>query len=194
MSFQGIEFTPEMRKMVVNVKQFFDSVKRDANVLKMPAAQLASSAPGISGPTVKVITAAFNKNGEQGLSFSKSRQRGRHPYTAEPGIEPLVRRFVRRADRDGDQVNTEIIRNFMREELHCTVARTTLRRALQRWGFEFGKGIRSAQLKESERMVLMRRQYLRLKRFNRGDKGQTDRPEVYPDESYINKNHSDDNT
>ena len=27
MSFQGIEFTPEMRKMVVNVKHFFDHLK-----------------------------------------------------------------------------------------------------------------------------------------------------------------------
>ena len=82
----------------------------------------------------------------------------------------------------------------MRDELHCDVAHTTLWRALQRWGFEFGKGIRSAQLKESERVIIMRRQYLRLKRSNRDDKGWTDRPEVYLDESYINKNHSNDNT
>jgi hypothetical protein len=82
----------------------------------------------------------------------------------------------------------------MRDELHCGVAHTTLWRAIQRWGFEFGKGIRSAQLKESERIVIMRRQYLRLKRSNRDDKGRTDRPEVYLDESYINKNHSNDNT
>ena len=62
MSFQGVEFTPEMRKMVVNVKHFFDSIKKDANALKMPASQLTSSALGISESTVKVIMAAFNKN------------------------------------------------------------------------------------------------------------------------------------
>ena len=61
-------------------------------------------------------------------------------------------------------------------------------------GFEFGTGIRSAQLKESERVVIMRRQYLRQKRANRDEKGQMIRPEVYLDESYINKNHSNDNT
>jgi len=194
MSFQGVEFTPEMRKMVVNVKHFFDSIKKDANALKMPASQLTSSALGISESTVKVIMAAFNKNGEQGLAFSKFQQRGRRSFTVEPGIEPLIRRFIRRANKEGNQVNIEIIRNFMREELHCTVPSTTLWRALQRWGFEFGKGIRSAQLKESERVILMRRKYLRLKRFNRDDKGQTERPEVYLDESYINKNHSNDNT
>jgi len=53
---------------------------------------------------------------------------------------------------DGEQINIEIIRNFMRDKLHCDVAHTTLWRALQRWGFEFGKGTRSAQLKESEQV------------------------------------------
>jgi transposase len=194
MSFQGVEFTPEMRKMVVSVKHFFDHTKKTPNDLINPASQLTASALNISESTVKVIMAAFNKNGEEGLDFSKFQQRGRPIYTLDSGIEPLVRQFVRNGNRDGNQVNIEIIRNFMRDELNCDVARTTLWRALQRWGFEFGKGVRSAQLKESERIVIMRRQYLRVKRSNRDDKGWTYRPEVYLDESYINKNHSNDNT
>jgi len=194
MSFQGIEFTPEMRKMVVNVKYFFDHTKMISNDLKIPSIQLTAVALNISESTVKVIISAFNKKGEDGLNFSKFQQRGRPTYTVESGIEPLVRQFVRRANRDGEPVNIEIIRNFMRDELYCDVAHTTLWRALQRWGFEFGKGIRSAQLKESERIVIMRRQYLRIKRANRNNKEQTYRPEVYLDESYINKNHSNDNT
>jgi transposase len=194
MSFQGVEFNPEMRKMVVNVKHFFDSTKKTPNNLTRPASQLTASALNISESTVKVIMAAFNKKGEEGLNSSKFQQRGRPTYTVESGIEPLIRQFVRRANRDGEQVNIEIIRNFMRDELYCDVAHTTLWRALQRWGFEFGKGTQSAQLKESERVVIKRRQYLRLKRSNRDDKGQIDRPEVYLDESYINKNHSNDNT
>ncbi len=194
MSFQGIEFTPGMRKMVVNVKHYFDSIKKSPDSLSIPASKLTASALSISESTVKVIMSAFNKKGEEGLNFSKFQQRGHPTYTVDSGIEPLIRQFVRRANRDGEQVNIEIIRNFIRDELHCEVANTTLWRALQRWGFEFGKGIRSAQLKESERIVIMRRQYLRLKRSNREGKGGTDRPEVYLDESYINKNHSNDNT
>ena len=65
---------------------------------------------------------------------------------------------------------------------------------MQRWGFEFGTGIRSAQLKESERIIILRRQYLRQKLANLDDSGKTIRSEVYLDESYINKNHSNDNT
>ena len=194
MSFQGTEFSPEMRKMVVDVKHYFDSMKKSPNVLKQPASKLASSALDISESTVKVVMAAFNKSGDEGLNYSNSRQRGRPAYTVESGIEPLVRQYIRRANRDGNQVNIEIIRNFMREDLHCDVPRTTLCRTLQRWGFEFGKGVRSAQLKESERIAIMRRQYLRTIRSNRDNDGRTYQPEVYLDESYINKNHSNDHT
>lgn len=194
MSFQGIEFTPEMRKMVVNSKHFFDTLKPDPDTLKKPATQLTASALGISESTVKVIMSAYNKKGNEGLDWSNFEQRGHPTYAVESGIQPLVRQFVRRANQDGNQVNVEIIRRFIRDELHCDIAHTTLWRALQRWGFEFGTGIRSAQLKESDRVVIMRRQYLRHKRANRDEKGQIIRPEVYLDESYINKNHSSDNT
>jgi len=194
MSFQGVEFTPEMRKMAVNVKHYFDNLKSIPNTLSSPATRLTASALGISESTVKVIMAAYNKKGEEGLDWSKSQQKGRPAYAVDSGVVPPVRQFIRKANKNGDQVNVEIIRRYMRDELHCDVAHTTLWRALQRWGFEFGTGIRSAQLKESERIVILRRQYLRQKLANRDDEGQIIRPEVYLDESYINKNHSNDKT
>ena len=194
MSFQGVEFTQEMRKMVVNVKLFFDSIKSETAPFKQPASRLTASALGVSESTVKVIMSSFNKRGEDGLSGSNFNNRGRPNYALESGIEPFIRKFVRQANRNGDQVNIDIIRNFLREKLHCDVARTTLWRALLRWGFEFGSGVRSAQLKESKRIVIQRRQYLRHKLANRSAEGGTHRPEVYLDESYINKNHSNDNT
>jgi len=194
MSFQGVEFTPEMRKMVVNVKHFFDDLTHLRHTLKKPATQLAASALGISESTVKVTMAAYNKKGTDGLDWSHFQQRGRPTYNVESGIEPPVRQFIRRANRNGEQVNVEIIRRFLQDKLSCHVAHTTLWRTLQRWGFEFGTGVRSAQLKESERIVIMRRQYLRRKRDNRDGKNKIIRPEIYLDESYINKNHSNDNT
>ena len=48
MSFQGVEFTPDMRKMAVNVKLFFDNLKSNAGSLSNPATKLAASALGIS--------------------------------------------------------------------------------------------------------------------------------------------------
>lgn len=195
MSFQGVEFTPEMRKMVVNVKHFFDAFKHTLQPpLQTPSTQLSASALGVSESTVKVILAAYNKKGDDGLDWSNSPERGRPTYNLESGIETIVRQFIRKANKNGDQVNVKIIRNFIQDELSCNVAYTTLWRTLQRWGFEFGTGIRSAQLKESERIILMRRQYLRRKLDNRDKKNGIVRPEVYLDESYINKNHSNDNT
>ena len=194
MPFQGVEFTPEMRKMVVNVKHFFDVYKKEHRTLKGPATVLTASALGIGESTVKVIMAAFNRDGEEGLAFSKSGLRGRPSFVVESGIETIVRQFIRKANKEGGQVNVDIIRNYMRDELACDVAHTTLWRALRRWGFEFGTGVRSAQIKESERIIIQRRQYLRLKRANRSEDGGTERPEVYLDESYVNKNHSNDNT
>ncbi len=194
MSFQGVEFSPEMRKMVVNVKLFFDSTKSDTIALKQSASRLAASALGVSESTVKVIMATFNKKGDDGLSGSNFNNRGRPSYSLESGIEPFVRKFVRQANKNGEQVNIDIVRNVLRDELHCDVARTTLWRALLRWSFEFGSGVRSAQLKESKRIVIQRRQYLRHKLANRNPDGGAYRPEVYLDESYINKNHSNDNT
>ena len=86
MSFQGVEFTPEMRKMVVNVKQFFDNAKKTRDNLKRPTSKLAASALNISESTVKVIMAAYNKKGDDGLVYSKSEQRGRTCYAVESGI------------------------------------------------------------------------------------------------------------
>ena len=71
---------------------------------------------------------------------------------------------------------------------------TTISRTLNRWGFEFGKGTRSQHLKEKDHVIAARQRYLRKKRSNRSPKGGIDtiRPEVYLDESYVNKNHSND--
>lgn len=193
MSFQGIQFTPEMRKMIVNVKHFFDNFKL-THTLSNPATQFTAEALGIAESTVKVVMAAYNEKGEDGLRWSDFDQRGHPDYSIDSGIEPMVRQFIRQANGNGEQVNLEIVFRFLRDDLHCDVAHTTLWRTLQRWGFEYGSGVRSAQLKESDRIIILRRQYLRQKLANRNTNGLIIRPEVYLDESYINKNHSNDNT
>ena len=194
MSFQGKEFTLEMRQMIVNVKLFFDKMKNNNKTLVLPASKLAANALGISESTVKLTMANFNKYGEEGLKISNFKQRGRPAYAVDSSIAGPVRKFIRDANKNGEQVSIKIIRNFLSDKFHLEVAHSTLWRTLKRWGFEFGTGVRSAQLKESERIVKMRREYLQQKRANRDDNGQEIRSEVYLDESYINKNHSNDNT
>ena len=80
MSFQGIEFTPEMRKMVVNAKHFFDNLKKSSTTIKVPATELTAKALGISVSTVKVIMAVYNKKGEAGLNWSNFQERYKSPW------------------------------------------------------------------------------------------------------------------
>ncbi len=194
MSFQGVEFTSGMRQMIVNVKRFFDSSKRDGNYKDIPSVTLTAQALGVSISTIKVVMSAYKKLGKSSFVRSQSDDKENNSYSRELGIEPLIRQYIREANREGRQVNVEIIRRFMKDDLDYEMTHTTLWRTLQRWGFEFGKGVRSARLKESERIIILRRQYLRQKRDNRDQNGNIIRPEVYLDESYNNKNHSNDHT
>lgn len=194
MSFQGSQFTPDMRKLVVNVKIFFDDYKTKIPLEKRQSSCLAANALGIGEATVKRIMAAFNNSGESGLYWDKSDSRGKPPYSINSGVESSVRSFVRSSNQNGEQITLDSIKCFLQKDLKIELKQATLWRALIRWGFEFGTGIRSAQLKESERVIIQRRQYLRVKLANRGLDGKTLRPEVYLDESYINKNHSKDST
>jgi len=197
MSFQGIEFTPEMRQLVVNVKLFFDQSKKEPQSFEkgLPASALAASALGIGESTVKIIMAAFNKKGVDGLSWGNPECRGKPSFVIEPGIESVVRKFIRERNQNGEQITLEeIVRHLSDGGVDAKIAISTLWRALARWGFEFDAGTRSAQLKESDRIIIQRRQYLRKKIANRKNEGGVKRPEIYLDESYINKNHSRDNT
>jgi len=194
MSFQGIEFTPEMRKLVVNVKLFFDQYRKDPEYFNKASDALTAQALGISISTARIIMAAFNKQGEEGLFWSNQGNRGCPSFAVEAGVEADIRQFVRNANSHAQQVTIEIIAKYLTEKYHCNIATSTLWRTLIRWGFEFGTGTRSAHLKETERIIIKRRQYLRQKLENRNPDGTTICPEIYLDESYINKNHSRDDT
>lgn len=194
MSLQGIELTPEMRKLVVNVKHFFDQSKKKPELFNNPASALTASAVGINETTVKIIMSQFNKNGENGLLKSENDNRGRPSFSVESNLESNVRKFIRDTNNHGQQVTIDIISKKLSEIIDFKIAPTTLWRTLIRWGFEFGKGIRSAHLKESEQIIIKRRRYLREKIANRNPDGTTIRPEIYLDESYVNRNHSRDDT
>lgn len=193
MSFQGIEFTPEMRRLVVNLKNFFSQNKKNTQIFGEKSATLLTAlAMDISESNVRNIMLAFNKNGDDGLSWSKADNRGRPSFSIEKNAETSVRQFIRASNKVGQQVTVNVIQKHLTEVLKYEIAKTTLWRALIRWGFEFDTGTRSAQLKESDRIIIRRRRYLRTKLANRKNDGTLIRPEIYLDESYINKNHSRD--
>ncbi len=90
----------------------------------------------------------------------------------------------------GRRVSIERLRRHLVEQCEIDVPKMTLWRALTRWGFTYGQGRRRDSLKEQDRVIRARREYLRRRRANRGSDGLPKRPEIYLDETYVNKNHS----
>src|ERR1700688_885396 len=118
MSFRGIEFTQEMRKFVVNVKQFFSDNKKNPDIFNTNCPyKLTALALGIGESSVRKIIPMFNKGGEDLLASSNAENRGRPRYSIEEGIETLVRQFIRQTNKSGQQTTLEIIKKFLKENI-----------------------------------------------------------------------------
>jgi transposase len=173
----------------VSVKKYFDKKKFDQTE---PSVKRTADALGIGVATVKRIMAAYNRDPK--LLDESTMMRGRPSHAVSVSNQEAVRAHVRAANKNGEYITLALIRDYLKERspdesFHIV----TLSRTLNRWGFEFGKGTRSQHLKEKDHVIAARQRYLRKKRGNRSSGADdTIRPEVYLDESYVNKNHSND--
>ena len=187
-SARGRPLTADTKKLVVTVKQYFDERKfKPAE----PSVNRTAEALGIGIATVKRIMADFNRDPK--LLDEPTKMRGRPVHAVSASLQETVRGFIRSANKNGKYITLSDIRDFLDESFENEAFHiATLARTLNRWGFEFGKGTRSQHLKEKDHIIAARQRYLRIKRDNRLPGGNTLRPEVYLDESYVNKNHSND--
>ena len=189
-SNRGRPLTPETKKLVVSVKQYFD---RNRLRPMEPSTKRTADALGIGLATVKRVMADYNRDPK--LLDEPAKMRGRRVHAVSASYQEAVRAYIRSANKKGEYITLANIRDFLKEnstEEPFHIA--TLSRTLNRWGFEFGKGTRSQHLKEKDHVIAARQRYLRKKRGNRtpGINSDTIRPEVFLDESYVNKNHSND--
>ena len=189
-SIRGKPLTPEFKKNVVSVKQYFDRNKFKPSE---PSTKRTADALGIGQATVKRVMAGYNR--DPSLLNEPAKMRGRPAHAVSASHQESVRAFIRSANKNGEYITLASIRDFLKDEsgdesFHVA----TLARTLNRWGFEFGQGTRSQHLKEKDHVIAARQRYIRKKRDNRapGVDANTIRPEVYLDESYVNKNHSND--
>ena len=189
-SCRGKPLSPEKKKITVSVKQYFDRNKLSP---AEPSVKRTAEALGIGVATVKRIMAEHNR--DPNLLDEPIKMRGRPDYAVSASHHESIRSYIRAANNKGEHITLADIRVFLKnkntdESFH----KTTLARTLNRWGFEFGKGTRSQHLKEKDHVVAARQRYLREMRNNRTSKDglDTNLPEVYLDESYVNKNHSHD--
>ena len=153
--------------------------------------QLTADALEIGVSTVKRILADYQR--DPSLLDKPPEPKGRPQYAVDCSHEEVVRDFIRKANQNGQFITLANIHDLIREkEAGIRFHPATLARTLDRWGFEFGKGKRSQHLKEKDEMIALRQKYLRRVRANRDHQGSPIKPEIYLDESYVNKNHSSD--
>lgn len=188
---QGKPFTPEEKKFMVLLKQYFDRNQPQSGP-KDSSAQMTADALGIGLATVNRVMASYQK--DPNSLDAPPKMKGSPEYVISNSYQELVRSYIRKANAEGKYITIETITKFLQEqspdseEFHDR----TLSRTLDRWGFDFGKGTRTQHLKEKDHVVAARRRYLRKMMQNRLPNGETIRSEVYLDESYVNKNHSND--
>lgn len=190
MTFQGKEFTQGMRQLIVNLQQFND-IERIKNNLKAAwALEQTAKGLGIGEATVRRVMADYHKN-KRHVPVDQAKTRGRPEHIVPQYLQPVVRQYIRSQNLKGQHVSVELVREHLYNiSPEYTFPPTTLWRALSRWGFTYGTGKRRSALKERDYVILARRRYLRQKRLNRKPDGTFIRPEVYLDETFINKNHS----
>jgi transposase len=165
------------------LKDYFDRTKDDLCEQDCPSAERTAHALGVGIATVKRVMADYHRSPDL-LARADSMRRGRPPRVIADSVQTITRDYVRQANREGSHLTLEMLAAYLKQEgcdPHFSLR--TLGRALDRWGFTFGKGTRSQHLKEKDHVVAARQRYLRAKRANRQG-ADVIRPEVYLDESY----------
>ena len=190
-SIQGKPLSFEKKQTIIQLKQYFDKTKKKFEIKEL-SSQLIADALGVGLATVNRVLANYNKD-----SNSINDQpliRGRPQHAIDGSLQEKVRANIRAANIDATYITLETIIEYLKPEIEKEFHISTLARTLDRWGFEFGKGTRTQHLKEKDYIIAARQRYLRKMRNNRSKNSdnKTIRPEVYLDESYVNKNHSND--
>ena len=188
---RGRALLPEEKQHVVRLRDYFERTKSGASA-DITSSQRVADALCIGLATVNRIMAEYNKNPES--ITSTPLPKGRPAHAIDASLQELVRSYVREMNSQGKYITLESIKEHIQDNVTENFHIATLARTLDRWGFEFGKGVRAQHLNEKDYIISARRRYLRKIRLNRATYGNQSmvRPEVYLDESYINKNHSND--
>lgn len=185
---QGKELTYEQKQAIVDVKKYMDQAKRQGKFISTAdPANRTAQALNFSLSTVKNVLSGANSH--QGIVQRTEKKLRGHSIPKVGSHEiAIVRRLIQDAYLRGELVTIPKLLHWLKEE-QIFATYFSLRRALLRNGFYFGKAYRRNALKERDDVIANRRKYLALLRANRTSAGLTIRPEVYLDETFVNVNH-----
>ena len=103
-SCHGKPLTPEVKKLTVSVKQYFDQIEITP---AEPSVKRTADALGFGVATVKRIMADYNR--DPNLLDEPAKIRGRPDYAVSASHQEAVRTYVRAANNIGP---LQIFRNF----------------------------------------------------------------------------------
>lgn len=194
MAQQGKALSIGQKLSVINLKKAFGLERKAGKTVstKDPTGRIARGLD-IGRRTVENILAKYNKN-DQMFFDTPQKPRGKPPFCLSNDLVPRIRHHIRAMNKQGQHISIRNVRTWLIQEYKTELPITTLWRALRRMGFVYGNGKRRSSLKERDYVISARRKYLRKKIANRNNDGTLKRSEVYLDETYINKNHSNENT
>ena len=95
MSFQGREFTVEMKQLVINLKRHFDEERKNHKEVstRNPTLRTAQGLD-IGEITVKRLRAA-SRHHEPPLEAQAAKPRGKPEYRAAVNLQPIIREYGR---------------------------------------------------------------------------------------------------
>jgi len=190
MSHRGSALTLAEKKLVVNVKHYFDKekelfLKNNESCVNNPA-QRTALATNLSEITVWRIMAEYNKKS----TLSSPSQKGSSPYAVDDCIKTICQDIIRSYNIRREHLGLRLLVGILKNEFGITIARETLRRCLFRWKILHGSVQRHTALRERDYVVKARREYLIRKR----NLNKSGRMLVYLDETFINRNYSGSDT
>src|SRR5262249_55235752 len=133
MSFQGQDFTPAMKQLVINLKLHFDEERKNHKPVSTRNPTLRTAQGLDTGEiTVKSIMAEYRQHGHAGEAQA-AKLRGKPEYRTAVNLQPVIREYVRAKPLAGRRVGVGKLRPYLIETHHAAIPPVTLWRTLQRW-------------------------------------------------------------
>ena len=186
MTGKGVAVTVPEKELIVRLKKYFDKNKKSYPIDKQRGIKgsvyRTATALQISLKTVSRVMAEYNKEGV----FSPLKKKGSKPYAVNENVKTLCQDIIRSHNIQGEHISLRLLVGILNDEHDVPIPRETLRSYLHRWGVIYGSILRHTALRERDYVVNARRSYLLKKR----EVDASDRPCIYLDETFINKNYT----
>ena len=190
MSGKGHAISIAEKKIVVNIKHYFDKEKilkpQNTKLKQKSSVSLTASATKFSEISVKRIIAEYNKE----KTLLPPLPKGSNPHAINECVKTICQDIIRSYNIRREHLSIRLLVGILNDNNKIEVARETLRAYLYRWKILHGSVQRHTALREQDYVVKARREYLITKR----ELNKSNRELVYLDETFINKNYSGSDT